>query len=99
MLQRLFLFIIFLRDSVIESIVFQTYRNGYRSQREYRFYLYKDEKIVASKKCGSYETECERLKHVARRCNKIGKADEDPKRILDESGEEYPWMAELSKKR
>lgn len=32
-LRRLFLFSIFFRDSVIESIVFQTYRNGYRSQR------------------------------------------------------------------
>lgn len=116
-LQRLFLFVIFLRDSVVESIVFQTYRNGYRSWREYTFYLYKDVKIVArfryeneelgskyweagrSKRCGSCETECERLERVARRCNEVEKADEDLKRMLDESGEGYPWMRELLKKR
>lgn len=41
----------------------------------------------------------ERPEHVARRCNKVGKADEDLKRILDESGEGYPWTRELSKNR
>lgn len=49
--------------------------------------------------CGSRETESERPGHVARRCNKVGKADEDLKRILDESGEGYPWTRELSKNR
>lgn len=52
-----------------------------------------------SRRCGSRETESERLEHVARRCNKVGKADEDLKRILDESGEGYPRARELLKKR